>query len=1522
MKGIMRKRFIHVHYHRDLFQKLQNLKQSHRSVEDYYKEMEVAMIRVNIEKDREANMARFLSGLNPEIANTLELYHYIEMDEMVQMAMKIERQLKRRDTTRNIAPTSYKWSPNNIKKPTPPLVKEQDESSKNRQANKDFNRGKQTTERSRDIRCFKCLGRGHVYTQFPNRNTMLLLGNAKIESESEEEQEAPIEVNEEITLADPVEQGEALVIRRSLNLQALSTQIIEDDQRENIFHTRCHVNNKVCFMIIDGGSCTNVASTLMVEKLGLKTSKHPNPYKLQWLNDGGEVRITKQVVIPFSIGKYQDEVLCDVVPMDAGHILLGRPWQFDRRAIHDGFTNRYTILHNDKKFTLTPLSPSQVNEDQIHLKKSMDSFKNNEKEMTKALNIYAGRKEIRKHLLSHKAFIILMYKESLLLTNLQEGLPSSIVSLLQEFKAMFPEDIPRGLPPLRGIEHQIDFIPSATIPNKPAYRSNPEETKELQKQKDGSWRMCVDCRAVNQITIKYRHPIPRLDDMLDELSGATIFSKIDLKSGYHQIRMREGDEWKTAFKTKQGLYEWLVMPFGLTNAPSTFMRLMNHVLRAFIGKFCVVYFDDILIYSQTLDDHVQHLRSVLETLQKEKLYANLQKCSFCTNKLAFLGFIVSSQGLEVDPEKIKAIQDWPRPTSISQVRSFHGLASFYRRFVPNFSSIASPLTGVIKKNSTFEWGKEQEEAFMAIKDCLTKAPLLVLPNFDKTFEIECDASGVGIGAVLTQEGRPVAYFSEKLSGASLNYPIYDKEMYSLIRALETWQHYLWPKEFVIHTDHEALKHIKGQHKLNKRHAKWVEFLESFPYVIHYKKGKENVVADALSRRYVLLNTLDSKLLGFSFLKDYYVNDHDFGEKYKSCEKGAVEKFYRHDGYLFKEERLCIPQGSFREVLVREAHEGGLMGHFGIGKTLAILKEHLYWPKMKRDVERICHRCIVCKKAKSKVMPHGLYIPLPIPTVPWVDISMDFVMGLPKTRMGEILYLWWLTATKTSPFEVVYGFNPLTPLDLLPLPQEQMVNKDGKNKAEFIKKLHEQVRNNIERRTKQYEQQANKGRKPLHLEVGDWVWLHLRKERFPTKRKSKLLQRGDGPFQIIEKINDNAYKLDLPGEYNVSATFNIADLSPIKDDDNLGTNRLKEGGDDVSSPTLPSKDMEVMPQGPITRSRAKLFRELQEFEDMFPEEIPDGLPPIRGIEHQIDFIPGATIPNRPAYRSNPEETKELQKQVKELLNKGYIRESLSPCAVPVLLVPKKDGTWRMCVDCRAVNQITIKYRHPIPRLDDMLDELSGANIFSKIDLKSGYHHIRMKEGDEWKTAFKTKQGLYEWLVMPFGLTNAPSTFMRLMNHVLRPYIGFIVSSQGLSVDPEKIKAIQEWPKPVNHIKGQHKLNKRHAKWVEFLESFPYVIHYKRGKDNVVADALSRRYVLLNTLDSKLLGFSFIKEHYATDLDFGERYKLCETGAHDKYYQHDGYLFKEGRLCIPQGSIREVLTKEAHEGGLMGHFGVEK
>ncbi|KAL4302946.1 hypothetical protein GQ457_10G011940 [Hibiscus cannabinus] len=327
MKAIMRRRFIPTHYHRELFNKLQNLKQSNQSVEYYYKEMEVAMIRANIDEDREATMARFLAGLDPDIANVVELQHYIDIDDMVHIG----------DESRKAVKTKRGSS-------------------------------------SRDVQCFKCLGRGHIASQCPNRNAMFIRENGEIESDHEEEEETEVPIDEE-EMEFAVD-GEALVVKRSL-----STQVMESEQqRENIFHTRCHVNGKVCFVIIDGGSCTNVASNLMIEKLGLPTTKHPQPYKLQWLNDGGEIKVTKQARIPFSIGKYKDEILCDVVPMHAGHLLLGRPWQFDRRAIHDGFTNRYSFAYEGKKITLAPLTPRQVHEDQIHLRKSIEKAKESEKD--------------------------------------------------------------------------------------------------------------------------------------------------------------------------------------------------------------------------------------------------------------------------------------------------------------------------------------------------------------------------------------------------------------------------------------------------------------------------------------------------------------------------------------------------------------------------------------------------------------------------------------------------------------------------------------------------------------------------------------------------------------------------------------------------------------------------------------------------------------------------------------------------------------------------------------------------------------------------------------------------------------------------------------------------------------------------------------------------------------------------------------------------------------------------------------
>uniref|UniRef100_A0A2N9GXJ1 RNA-directed DNA polymerase n=1 Tax=Fagus sylvatica TaxID=28930 RepID=A0A2N9GXJ1_FAGSY len=1023
MKMLMRKRFVPSHYYRGLYQKLQRLNQGSKSVEEYYKEMEVAMIRANVEEDREATMARFLHGLNREIADIVEMQHYVKLTDMVHQAIKVKEQFKRKGLARRGQPmaTTSPWK-------TAPKRDEQlqnkprFEPSKNAKPTTAATLGNTETSSSktRDIKCFKCQGWGHIASQCVNKRVMVINAQGELELENEEE----VDDDDMPPLEDADDEqsavvGDLLVARRVLNVQVKEE---ESNQRENLFHTRCFVNNKVCSVIIDGGSCTNIASTYLVEKLALTTLKHPHPYRLQWLNECGEIKVTRQVLVALSIGKYEDEVLCDVVPMHACHLLLGRPWQYDKRAKHDGFTNRYSFTHKRQPIILVPLTPKQ------------------------------------------------------------------------EFEDVLPEEVPYGLPPIQGIEHQIDFIPGASIPNQPAYRSNPKETKELQRQvgellekgyvhesmspcavpvllvpkKDGTWRMCVNCRAINNITVKYRHPIPRLDDMLDELHGSYVFTKIDLKSGYHQIRMKEVRE---------------------------------------------------------------ELRWTRKRLRQSK--------------------------------------SRPTPTTISQVRSFHGLASFYRRFVRDFSSLATPLTEVIKKNVPFKWGKEQEKAFNLIKEKLTNAPLLVLPNFAKTFEIECDASGIGIGAVLMQEGHPVAYFSEKLSGAALNYLTYDKEMYALVRALDNWQHYLWPKEFVIHTDHESLKHLKGQQRLNKRHAKWVEFIETFPFVIRYKHGKENVVADALSR--MTKRGRDSVFV----VVDRFSKMAHFIACHKTDDASHIADLF------FKE--IVRLHGMPRTIV--SDRDAKFLSYFW--KTL--------WGKLgtKLLFSTACHpqtdgQIEVVNRTLSSLL--RAIIKRNLET--WEDCLSHVEFAYNRSIHS---------ATKFSPFEMVYGFNPLSPLDLTSLPLSERVNLDGKKKVEFVKMIHEKARLNIERRTKQYVQQANKGRKKVVFEPGDWVWLHLRKDRFPEKGRSKLLPRGDGPFQVVERINDNAYKLDLPGEYGVSASFNVADLSPFDVGDDLRTNPSQEGENDANQGaghvdhTLGNgaefaQDPLSLPSGPITRLRAKRFKE--------------------------------------------------------------------------------------------------------------------------------------------------------------------------------------------------------------------------------------------------------------------------------------------------------------------------------------------
>ncbi|GKD28196.1 putative nucleotidyltransferase, ribonuclease H [Tanacetum coccineum] len=424
------------------------------------------------------------------------------------------------------------------------------------------------------------------------------------------------------------------------------------------------------------------------------------------------------------------------------------------------------------------------------------------------------------------------------------------------------------------IELQIELIPGATPVAKSPYRLAPSELEELSgqlkelqdkgfirpslspwgapvlfvKKKDGSFRMCIDYKDLNKLTIKNRYPLPKIDDLFDQLQGSQFFLKIDLRSGYHRLRVHEDDIPKTAFRARYGHFEFTVMPFGLTNAPAVFMDLMNRVCRPYLDKFVIVFIDDILIYSKTQEEHEAHLGLVLELLKKEKLYAKFSKCEFWLREVQFLGHVINGNGIHVDPSKIEAVKNWKAPRTPSEVRSFLGLAGYYRRFIEDFSKIAKPLTVLTQKSKTFDWGEEQENAFQTLKDKLCNAPVLALPNGLENFVVYCNASGLGLGCVLMQRGKVIAYASRQLKIREKNYTTYDLELGAVVFALNIWRYYFYGRKSVIYIDHKSLQHIFSQKELNMRQHRQIELFSDYDCKIRYHPSKANVVADALSRK--------------------------------------------------------------------------------------------------------------------------------------------------------------------------------------------------------------------------------------------------------------------------------------------------------------------------------------------------------------------------------------------------------------------------------------------------------------------------------------------------------------------------------------------------------------------------------------------------------------------------------------------------------------------------------------------------
>nr|GFA00562.1 putative reverse transcriptase domain-containing protein [Tanacetum cinerariifolium] len=496
------------------------------------------------------------------------------------------------------------------------------------------------------------------------------------------------------------------------------------------------------------------------------------------------------------------------------------------------------------------------------------------------------------------------------------------------------------------------------------------------KKKDGSFGMCIDYRELNKLTVKNHYPLPRIDDLFDQLQGSSVYLKIDLRSGYHQLRVRDEDIPKTAFRTRYGHYEFQVMPFGLTNAPAVFMDLMNRVCKPYLDKFVIVFIDDILIYSRIKEEHANHLRIILELLRKEKLYAKFSKCDFWIRTVQFLGHLIDSQGLHVDPAKIEAVKNWASPTTPTEIRQFLGLTGYYRRFIKDFSKIAKSLTILTQKDKKFVWGKDQEMAFQILRQKLRKALILALPEGNNDFVVYCDASIQGLGAVLIQREKVIAYACRQLKPHEENYTTHDLELGAVVFALKIWRHYLYGTKCIMFTDHKSLQRVLNQIELDMRQRRWLELLADYDYEIRYHPGKVNVVADALSRK---------RIIKSQALKEENVQ----AENLRGMEK-AFE--IRTDG------TRCIKNRSS-------------------DKMYQDLKKLYWWPNMKAIIAEYVGKCLTCSRVKTKCQkPSGLLIQPKIPIWKWERITMDFVTKLPRTsNRHDTIWVIIDHLTKSAPF---------------------------------------------------------------------------------------------------------------------------------------------------------------------------------------------------------------------------------------------------------------------------------------------------------------------------------------------------------------------------------------------------------------------------------------------------------------------------------------------------------------------------
>ena len=681
---------------------------------------------------------------------------------------------------------------------------------------------------------------------------------------------------------------------------------------------------------------------------------------------------------------------------------------------------------------------------------------------------------------------------------------------------MLVDELPAGLPPDRGVGHTIPLEEGAKPPYRSSRRLSPLEHAEVEahvkklllnehiepskspfgatvlfvQKKDGSLRMCLDYRALNKITIQNKFPLPRIDDLIDRMSGAKCFSSIDLASGYHQILIAPEDVPKTAFSTPFGHYQFKVLSFGLTNAPATFQYAMNQLFASQLGKYVCVYLDDILIFSKNAAEHEEHLKEVLKILEQNKFYAKLSKCDFNRSELLYLGHIVGAYGIRVDPAKIAAVSSWPVPKDLHEMRSFLGLTNYFRKFVQGYATRCRPLTNLTRKSVPFVWTAECNAAFNGLKQDLTTAPVLASPDNSKPFEVVTDSCQWSIGAVLMQEGRPVAYESRKMIPAELNYTVTEQECLATVHAMKVWRCYLegLSKDMLtLVTDHCPNVHLQEQQNLSRRQVRWVEYLQRFHFKWSYRPGRLNV-ADPISRRpYTDDSTADPSAAFVGAItrekhssaaqqaavkspgndRPVLIDQATVSSFQKGYQVDAVVQSLVHSGalssahgLLWHGDALVVPaHESLRKDIMYNMHDSSIAGHPGMRKTKNLVRREYWWPAMDTEIEAYVQTCATCQRDKARTTSATAPLqPLEIPCRPWQSVSMDLITALPKTRSGNTAIVVFVcrltkmmhavaTVTECSAADVAFLFLN-TVFKLHGAPQELVSDRDTRFTSAF------------------------------------------------------------------------------------------------------------------------------------------------------------------------------------------------------------------------------------------------------------------------------------------------------------------------------------------------------------------------------------------------------------------------------------------------------------------------------------------